>query len=314
MPTVKAYDEVENPRIQRALPNGHFGWRTDFIKRPEDKTIDTPMAFLAEATPHRLLRTHFHTVDQFQVMYNGYGTLGKHPATRGAVHFSRAYTPYGPISYGDKGLGFITLRAHRDPGAQYLPEARDVLEKVAKRTPWQTTVMPDFDLDPGERGVAMKALDGLEGHDDGLGGWSVKMTAGAKAYAPDPSRGDGQYIIVMNGGIVHEGKVRKDLTVIWVARNEGPFELVAGPEGLEALVLNFPVPGGGIPEEAKPVAADGKGEYKTWQCVLCAFVYDEAAGMPEDGIAPGTRWEDVPESFGCPDCSAKKADFEMIEF
>ena len=44
MPLVKAYDEVENPRIQRNLPNGHFGWRTDFIKRPEDKSIDTPMA------------------------------------------------------------------------------------------------------------------------------------------------------------------------------------------------------------------------------------------------------------------------------
>ena len=60
MPMVKAYDEVENPRIQRTLPNGHFGWRTDFIQRPEDKSIDTPMAFLAEGTPHRLLRVHFH--------------------------------------------------------------------------------------------------------------------------------------------------------------------------------------------------------------------------------------------------------------
>ena len=47
MPLVKAYDEIENPRIQRSLPNGHFGWRSDFIKRPEDKGIDTPMAFLA---------------------------------------------------------------------------------------------------------------------------------------------------------------------------------------------------------------------------------------------------------------------------
>jgi rubredoxin len=33
--------------------------------------------------------------------------------------------------------------------------------------------------------------------------------------------------------------------------------------------------------------------------------------MPEDGIAPGTRWEDVPESWSCPDCGATKADFEM---
>ncbi len=314
MPLVKAYDEVENPRIQRNLPNGHFGWRTDFIQRPEDKSIDTPMAFLAEGSANRVLRVHFHEVDQFQVMYNGSGAMGKHPVGPGAVHFSRAYTPYGPISYSDQGLGFITLRAHRDPGAQYLPEARPVLENVVNRTPWQITAVPDFDIDPGERGVAMKALDGLQGHHDGLAGFSVKMSAGAKAYAPDPAKGDGQYIIVMKGSVQHEGKIKKDLTIIWVGKNEGPFELVAGPEGLEAIILNFPVPGGGVPDEVKPVAADGRGEFKTWQCILCAFVYDEAAGFPEDGIAPGTRWEDVPENFGCPDCSAKKADFEMIEF
>ena len=92
---------------------------------------------------------------------------------------------------------------------------------------------------------------------------------------------------------------------------EGAFRLAAGPEGLEAVALNFPRPELPI-VEAQP-AADGDGEFKVWQCVLCAFVYDEAAGMPEDGIAPGTRWADVPENWGCPDCSAKKNDFEMVE-
>ncbi len=314
MPMVKSYDEVENPRKERALANGHFAWRTDFIERPDDKSIDTPMAFLAEGSPGRLLRTHFHVVDQFQVIYNGSGTLGKHQLDFGAVHFSRAYTPYGPISYSkDEGLGFITLRAHRDPGAQSLPDNRAVLDQVPNRKPWQVTAIPDFNLATGESGVAMKALEGLK-DDRNLFGFSVKMKAGAKAYAPDPSKGDGQYILVMKGSILHEGKLKKELAIIWVAKNEGPFELVAGPEGLEGLILNFPVPGGGMPDEVKPVAADDQGEFKTWQCVLCAFVYDEAAGMPEDGIAPGTRWADVPETFGCPDCSAKKADFEMIEF
>jgi rubredoxin len=52
---------------------------------------------------------------------------------------------------------------------------------------------------------------------------------------------------------------------------------------------------------------------KVWQCVLCGFVYDEAAGMPQEGIAPGTRWADVPDDWVCPDCSAAKADFEMVE-
>jgi rubredoxin len=153
----------------------------------------------------------------------------------------------------------------------------------------------------------------LTGH-DGLAGWSAKMSPGAKAHAPDPSKGDGQYILIMKGAIVHGGSLKKDLTVVWVDKHDGPFELVAGPEGMEALILNFPVPGGGKPDESKGVPANTDGEYKTWQCVLCAFVYDEAAGMPDEGIPPGTRWAEVPESFGCPDCSAKKADFEMVEF
>jgi rubredoxin len=52
---------------------------------------------------------------------------------------------------------------------------------------------------------------------------------------------------------------------------------------------------------------------KTFQCVVCGFVYDEAAGRPEDGIAAGTLWADVPDSWTCPDCGVGKSDFEMIE-
>jgi rubredoxin len=52
---------------------------------------------------------------------------------------------------------------------------------------------------------------------------------------------------------------------------------------------------------------------KVWECTVCGFVYDEAAGMPEDGIPPGTRWEDVPDSWVCPDCQVGKALFNMVE-
>jgi rubredoxin len=48
-------------------------------------------------------------------------------------------------------------------------------------------------------------------------------------------------------------------------------------------------------------------------CLVCGFIYDEAQGWPDDGIAPGTRWEDLPLGWCCPDCDARKEDFEMIE-
>ena len=54
-------------------------------------------------------------------------------------------------------------------------------------------------------------------------------------------------------------------------------------------------------------------QYKTYMCVICGFIYEEEKGLPEDNIPPGTRWEDLPETWTCPDCGASKEDFEMIE-
>ena len=53
---------------------------------------------------------------------------------------------------------------------------------------------------------------------------------------------------------------------------------------------------------------------KTWMCLVCGFIYDEAAGHPEDGIPPGTCWEDVPMNWTRPECGVRKTDFEMVSF
>ncbi len=52
---------------------------------------------------------------------------------------------------------------------------------------------------------------------------------------------------------------------------------------------------------------------KRWKCTICGFVYEEEFGMPDDGIAPGTRWEDIPKDWECPQCGATKEEFEMVE-
>ena len=51
----------------------------------------------------------------------------------------------------------------------------------------------------------------------------------------------------------------------------------------------------------------------TWMCQICGWLYDEAAGAPEHGIAPGTLWADVPMNWTCPECGARKEDFEMVQ-
>ncbi|MBD2857634.1 FAD-dependent oxidoreductase [Spongiibacter sp. KMU-158] len=50
-----------------------------------------------------------------------------------------------------------------------------------------------------------------------------------------------------------------------------------------------------------------------YECIVCGWVYDEEKGDPDSGIAPGTRWEDIPEDWLCPDCGVGKEDFELIE-
>lgn len=52
---------------------------------------------------------------------------------------------------------------------------------------------------------------------------------------------------------------------------------------------------------------------RKWECVVCGFIYDEAEGLPEEGIAPGTPWNDIPDDWECPDCGVSKDDFEMVE-
>ena len=52
---------------------------------------------------------------------------------------------------------------------------------------------------------------------------------------------------------------------------------------------------------------------KKWQCIVCGFIYDEAAGLAEEGLAPGTRWEDIPADWCCPECGVSKEDLEVIE-
>ena len=47
-----------------------------------------------------------------------------------------------------------------------------------------------------------------------------------------------------------------------------------------------------------------------YECSICGYIYDEAKGIPEAGIAPGTRWEELPDDWICPLCGATKSEFK----
>jgi len=51
---------------------------------------------------------------------------------------------------------------------------------------------------------------------------------------------------------------------------------------------------------------------RKWVCVICGFIYDEAAGLPDHGIAAGTRFADLPDDWVCPECGSPKSSFEEM--
>ena len=52
---------------------------------------------------------------------------------------------------------------------------------------------------------------------------------------------------------------------------------------------------------------------KKYKCLLCGYVYDPAVGDPDNGVEPGTDFEDLPDDWVCPECGADKDEFEPIE-
>jgi rubredoxin len=53
--------------------------------------------------------------------------------------------------------------------------------------------------------------------------------------------------------------------------------------------------------------------YRLYKCQNCGTVYDEEAGDPDSGIAPGTRWADLPDDWICPECGSEKRDFALMD-
>ncbi len=70
-----------------------------------------------------------------------------------------------------------------------------------------------------------------------------------------------------------------------------------------------------IKVEPKKLIKKGKGtgKMKKYKCIMCGYIYDPDAGDPDNGVEPGTAFEDLPDNWVCPDCGAGKDQFEPVE-
>ena len=234
----RSFADVNPDRFVGKLFNGYNYARTNYLGT-DTSHRDTPQALLVEQSSNSVVPPHFHGIDQFQVVVNGSGMLGKHRVAPVCIHYANAYTGYGPINAGDDGIYYFTLRAQSEPGAFFLPEGQK-FQKPNKRR----NLTADIDVLPDDSTLA--ELDGIEQEvifppeDEGLAAWNLRIGPDTDFKGPDPATGGGQYYVVVNGSLVHDGNDYEKWSCVFIEPPEDCLEFSSGPRGLETLMLQYP--------------------------------------------------------------------------
>ena len=212
------------------------------------ETPDQPVAFLVEKKAHAIVPPHFHEVPQFQIIVEGHGTLGKQEVQPLTLHYTNAYTGYGPICAAEDGIAFFTLRNQFDVGgARYFPAGRSFMKPAPKRHRVSDHVaVSDAASRQRRQSAILETVFAPEA--DGLAAWLLRAAPGTTTHTPAPTQGGGQYVLVAAGTLLHDGVMFPRLSCLYVSSAEEPLALQAAADGLEVLILQFPVSAAPLPK------------------------------------------------------------------
>jgi hypothetical protein len=222
--------------VGEAGADGSSTQLTDVFGRADSRS-GSPQVFLVEMPPRRVIYPHFHGVPQFQLVVDGSGKLGRHGIDGRVLHYTDAWTSYGPIEAGASGLSFFTIRCRPDVGAHYMPGQRDERGGPAGE---QFTVALGATRaaapDDTAQVVMQRASDGMSAHD-------ITLRAGAPWHAdPVTEASDHDYLLVVLDGSVRVGE-REYAPWSWasvVSTVEDGAVVAGGSEGGRFLQLRFP--------------------------------------------------------------------------
>ena len=207
--------------------------------------LPQPQALMTQMAANETILPHFHGLAQFQIFPAGSGVMGKGQVQPLMLQYKDHHTAYGPLVAGPHGLTFIALRNRiADSAPVYLskPGYREKL-KPSKRRNWMSphialSTRPVLQF---RKEISWEPVfDAEKKIDDEMSAQLVRLGAGMSAMGPDPKLGGGYYVFVANGSLDLGGETLPTSSMVFVESSEDAFEIKAGRNGLEALVMQFP--------------------------------------------------------------------------
>ena len=249
-------------RFERQTSDGNKIWRTDYFGPPPSPAssnslrpdapntsvytppaageIRDPQAFLVEQSPGAIVHPHFHYVDQFQVVVDGGGTLGRHDVSPISVHFASGHTGYGPITPGPDGLKYFTLRASADEtGAQYLPANRHKMHAIPKKNVLLDAI-PLAGPDELCQLTQVRRIN-VKQDESGLRVDVVSIPPGMQTEISGQPKSAGLMILVISGSFFHAEQTFTRWSCMFIGNNESGALLKGGADGAQILALQFPL-------------------------------------------------------------------------
>lgn len=220
-----------NARMSNPQVGDHvFGKEIWLETRPEGD-LPSPTVSLISQPAGCVLEAHMHRENQFQVFVGGSGTLGPHAVRPVCVHYSGAYTGYGPLVAGPEGLQYFTIRPAYDTWMIPVSRARGQMPRGPKRH-----ALVEVVATPGESSLATLlplAADGL-----GVQRW---QTPDASLLAiPHLETGCGTFVLVLAGACKVAETVMERLESCFISSSEPGGLLAACEGGVDVLFLHCP--------------------------------------------------------------------------
>jgi hypothetical protein len=130
----------------------------------------------------------------------------------------------------------MTLRNGYDPGAHYMPGARDTLKSFGRKP--RALFAEPIEPRPALRAGAAPEFELIiPPEPSGLAAWRLRLAAGATYTGPDPARSGGQFWLAIDGS---DGSSLESRSCRFLSADEAAHVATAGPDGLDVLVLQFP--------------------------------------------------------------------------